>query len=120
MRNPGATQWKTIWNRMMAATIVGCTGLTAQAQPSELDFLLPTWDHVVTIRAGGGYKENVTLAHTPTESRPFFTSGVEALLSRLPKDNTSLAFMLSADDRRYLGAGSVDHEQIGFFHSDVK
>src|SRR5262245_23607132 len=103
---------KAIWNRMMAATIIGMTGLNAQGQSLEdLSFLLPTWDRVFTIHAGGGYKDNVTLAHTEPQSSTFFNSGLEAIVTRLPKDGTQVSFLLSADDRRYLESISVDKEQ---------
>lgn len=104
----------------MAATIIGLTGLEAQAQPLDLSFLLPTWDRVFTVRAGAGYKDNVTLSHTATESSPYFSSGVEAIVTRLPKDGTQLAFFFSADDRRYLDSISVDHEQLAFAQAQIK
>jgi hypothetical protein len=109
------------WNRMMAATIIGMTGLNARAQdPLDLSFLLPTWDRVFTVRAGGGYKNNVTLAHSATQSSPFFSSGLEAIVNRLPKDGTQFTFLLSADDRRYFDSISVDKEQFAFAQAQVK
>lgn len=105
----------------MAATIIGMTGLNAQAQSlDDLTFLLPTWDRVFTVLAGGGYKDNVTLAHTEPQSSSFFSSGLEAIVSRLPKDGTQVSFLLSAEDRRYFDSKSVEKEQFAFAQAEVK
>jgi hypothetical protein len=106
---------------MMAATIIGMTGLSAQAQPlDDLSFLLPVWDSAFNLHTGAGYKDNVTLSHTATQSSPFFTSTLEAIITRLPKEGTQFNLLLSADDRRYFGPGSVDKEQFAFAQIQVK
>src|SRR2546427_675338 len=111
---------RTKWNRMMAATIVGCTGLTAQAQPLDLPLLLPTWQHLFTLRAGGGFKDNLTLAHTATQSSPFVATGAEAVIARRSETGTQLSFFLNADDRRYLSSDRVDKEQRAFGQAQLK
>jgi hypothetical protein len=114
--NAGRRKMK--WSRMMAATIIGCTGLTTHAQP--LDLPMSIWQPLFTLKAGFGYKDNLTLAHTATESSPFFASGLEAFLLRLPKDGTEYTFFLSAEDRRYLSHTSVDHEDLISAHAQLK
>ena len=106
------------WSQMMAATIVGCTGLSAQAQP--LDLPLSIWERLYTVRAGVGYKDNVALSHTDTEASGFFASGLEFFALRLPEDGTEVSCFVSADDRRYFSASSVDGEQLVFAQGQVK
>ena len=95
----------------MAATIIGCTGLTTtQAQP--LDLPISVWDAIITIRGGYGYKDNLTLAHTATESSPFIGSGLEVLVMRYPKDGAEWTFLLNAEDKHYLDSTEVEQEQV--------
>jgi hypothetical protein len=121
MRIFSAGWQKENWNRMMAATIIGMTGLNAQAQSlDDLSFLLPTWDRVFTVHAGGGYKDNVTLAHSQPQASTFFKSGLEVIVTRLPKDGTQVNFFVSAEDRRYLDSVAVDKEQFAFAQAEVR
>jgi hypothetical protein len=106
------------WNRMMAATIIGCTGLATYAQPGDL--LLPIWQPLFSIAPGFGYKDNVTLSHNNPESSAFFSSALEAFLVRLPQNGTEYTFFVSADDRRYFSAESVDKEQVAFAQAQFK
>ncbi len=104
----------------MAATIVGCSGLAAVAQPVELIPLLPPWDSVFTLRAGGGYKDNVTLSHFAPESSPFVSAGLEGIVSRLFLDGSQFNFFLSGDERHYFSSPSVDDEQLVFAQAQGK
>ena len=106
------------WSQMMAATIVGCTGLSAYAQP--LDLPLSFWQRLYTVRAGFGYKDNVTLAHADTDASSFFAGGLEFFALRLPENGNELSFFVTADDRRYFSATGVDAEQLVFAQGQVK
>lgn len=105
---------------MMAATIVGCSGLAAQAQPVELLPLLPQWDYAFTLRAGGGFKDNVALSHFAPESSAFVSAGAEAIISRLYLDGSQFNLFLSGEDRQYLAPVSVDNEQLAFGQAQLK
>jgi len=88
--------------------------LVAQAQPVELIPLLPKWDSIFTLKAGGGYKDNVALSHFAPEASAFVSGGAEGIISRLYLDGSQLNFYLSGEDRHYLAPVSVDKEQLVF------
>ena len=78
------------------------------------------WDQLITVRAGGGYKDNVLLSNRQPERSPFFSTELEASVWRLPTDGLELNFYLEGNDLRYFSAPSVDHEQTLTAHAELK
>jgi hypothetical protein len=93
---------------MLAVT--GFTALEALGQDVTSKELIPEktpllpesalWDTSATLRGGLGYKDNVPLSTAP-QSSPFFLSGLDLLLYRLPLDGLDTSFLLTGDDTRY-------------------
>lgn len=105
---------------MMAATMVGCSGLAAQDVPIDLLPLLPKWDHVFTVKGGGGYKDNLSLSHFQPESSAFLSAGGEAIVNRLYEDGSELSFYLNGDQRWFLSHASVDQETLALGQARFK
>jgi len=80
---------------------------TPESPPS-----LAFWDKSLNLRVGGGYNDNVTLAHSAPEASAFVNTGLDAMIFRLPTDGTELYFFLNADDTRFFSSPSVNKEQI--------
>jgi hypothetical protein len=99
---------------MMAATLVGFTGFALRAQPPELLPLPPQWDAVFTLRAGGGYKDNVFLSHADPRPSAFLSAGAEAMALRLAPQGPQLTFFASADGRRFLSRHVEHTEYVAF------
>jgi hypothetical protein len=59
------------------------------------------WDKDVVLRAGFGYKDNVLLSPTAPQSSPFFTSGLDVTIFRLPLDGWEFNLSIVGDDVRY-------------------
>jgi hypothetical protein len=59
------------------------------------------WDYSATLRAGLGYKDNVPLSATAPQGSPFFTSGLDLVILRLPLDSLGFEFSVTGDDKRY-------------------
>ena len=99
---------------VLALALIGATGVVAHALPSqtEPETLLPTWDRTFTIKAAGGYKDNVGLSHAQPEASPFFRSTLEAVAIRLPMDDQQVSLVVSAEDTRYSASKAVDHEDF--------
>ncbi len=60
------------------------------------------WDKDIVLRAGFGYKDNVLLAPSSPQGSPFFTSGLDLTIFRLPLDGWEVNFSAIGDDIRYL------------------
>ncbi len=69
------------------------------------------WDKLISVHAGYGYKDNVLLSPFIAEGSPFFVSGLEVTLMRLPVGGWQFAFDLEAEDIRYLQRVDVNKEQ---------
>jgi hypothetical protein len=59
------------------------------------------WDKDITLRAGMGYKDNVLLSADAPRGSPFFISGVDALLFRLPLDGLAFNLTMTGDHVQY-------------------
>jgi hypothetical protein len=76
------------------------------------------WDKEITLRAGAGYKDNVTLSPSPTLASGFFTSGLDILVHRLPLDGWEVIGLVTGDDTRYWNNVGVDGED--FFAASIQ
>jgi hypothetical protein len=87
----------------LAAPATAGDVVTSQDLIPDKFALLPEsalWDTSVTLRTGLGYKDNVPLSTAPQGS-PFFTSGLDLLLYRLPMDGLDATLLVTGDDTRY-------------------
>ena len=104
--------------------VVVCTMASTARGAEEVDLktLLPKWEPSFSVRAGGGYRDNVTLASTgsATESSPFFRSGLELAAFHPPWKGTEITLFLDAEDTRYFSSRSVDDEQTVFAQGEIK
>jgi hypothetical protein len=71
------------------------------------------WDKDVVLRAGFGYKDNVLLSPTMPQGSPFFTSGLDLTILRLPLDGWEVNVSIVGDDVRYTRSpGGLDREDL--------
>ena len=70
------------------------------------------WDQTFNLRAGLGYKDNLTLSSVAPEESGFFLSEAEFTLMRLPLDGHELLFLGMLRDVRYFSGEEVDSEQL--------
>jgi hypothetical protein len=94
---------------MMAATMIGLTGLETQAQPAELLPLLPTWDTVFTARGGAGYKDNVFLSHDAPQRSAFLSGEGEVMVLHLPLDGPQFTFFGNAQVDHFLAVSHTEY-----------
>lgn len=70
------------------------------------------WNKDIVLRAGFGYKDNVLLAPNAPQGSPFFTSGLDLTVFRLPLDGWEVNLSVVGDDVRYFnrpgGMGGED------------
>jgi hypothetical protein len=59
------------------------------------------WDREVALRAGIGYKDNVLLTSASAHGSPFYTSGLDLAIYRLPLDGLEFNLSVTGDDIRY-------------------
>ena len=88
----------------------------------ELMEEISVWDYSTDLRIGGGYKENVTLSAFGEESSPFAAIGFDFVAIRIPlaEDGVEVTVFGALDERRYLGAESVDSEQSGLLNVSLE
>ncbi len=105
----------------MAATLVGLSGIAARAQTDEEvsaliaeALLLPEWHNVFTTTLGGGYKDNVFLAHADPQGLPFVTFGGELLSFRTAPTGPRVSVFANAEGRHFFGDG-VSHQEYTAF-----
>lgn len=63
---------------------------------------LSLWDSLLTIKAGGGYKDNPLLSPFTPLDTPIVTVGLEYFLTRLPVDGHQFTIFFSGDERRFV------------------
>jgi len=104
----------------MAATLFGCSGLTALAQAPDALPTLPRWEHDVSVETGAGYKDNVTLSHAAPEASPFFRAAADAMVFNLDLTGPQFTAFVSGEHRQYFSAPALDDEQLVFGEAQVK
>ncbi|MBI2929356.1 MAG: hypothetical protein HYY24_27135 [Verrucomicrobia bacterium] len=116
--SPGSRRRLPFW--LLGFFHCGGMSLLLSAQKVELPSGLAYWDQLITLRGGGGYKDNVLLSNRQLERSPFVSTELEASVWRLPTDGLELNFYLEGNDLRYFSAPSVDHEQTLTTHAELK
>lgn len=107
-------------NRIMAATLVGFTGMALSAAPPETSLLLPAWDAIYALRSGFGYKDNVHLSHAEPQSSPFVTAGAEILVLRLADQGPQFHWFTSADANCYFEVNRSRQEYVAFSRAQLE
>jgi hypothetical protein len=108
------------WTQALVAALVGSASFALHAMEDDLTPLFPAWEPTITVKAGAGYKDNVTLARKNAESSPFAHVAIEAGLLRLPVDGTQFTLFLIGEDTRYWNAPSVDHENLAMLQMEAR
>jgi hypothetical protein len=90
-----------------------CVGaVTVEAEKLELPPGISLWNESASLRAGLGYKDNVTLSSTGSNGSAFEAAGFDLLVFRLPWNNWQFNFFASGSDTRYFEQSvGVDTEQ---------
>lgn len=106
-----AAGWTAPLNRIMTATLIGFTSIAARAETPGLDSfpLLPQWEPVFTVRSGGGYKDNVFLAHTQPQGSAFVSGGGDVMVLRLAPAGPLFSFFASADANHFLEPSHTEY-----------
>ena len=65
---------------------------------------LSLWDTLLTVKAGGGYKDNPLLSPFTPLDTPIVTVGLEYFLTRLPVVGHQFTLFFSGDERRFVRA----------------
>lgn len=73
---------------------------------------LPLWDYTINVRAAAGYKDNLLLNRSATESSYLLSAALETMVLRLPLDGRQFTFFLSAEDVRYPQGDQVGKERM--------
>jgi len=82
------------------------------ADELELPPEIRIWHESASLRAGVGYKDNVTLSSTDPTGSAFEQAGLDLMIFRLPLNNWQFTFLGSANDIRYFDSSvGVDTEQ---------
>jgi hypothetical protein len=70
------------------------------------------WDEQVTLSAGLGYKDNVLLSPFNPRPSPFFLSGLDLAVLRLPLDGWQIEGSIVGDDIRYWHTVNTNSEDL--------
>jgi hypothetical protein len=90
----------------------GASGAEAPSLSSLDDFKIPLWYEDINVRAGFGYKDNVTLSSVNPQGSAFWTAGGDILVYRLPSGGWQLSGFASFDNVGYFDTSSgVNDEQ---------
>jgi hypothetical protein len=81
------------------------------AWAAEEDALVSKWQHLVSVRAMGGYKDNVLLSAELPDESPFVGAGLELIGWRPLGENSEFLGFLVGEHRQFLDALEVDYEQ---------
>src|SRR4029450_2143641 len=105
----------------MAATLVGLSGVAAQAQTGEEVAALiaeavhlPDWHNSLTAATGAGYKDNVFLSSTDPQALPFVSFSGELLSLRMAPTGPRVSFLANAEAHQYFGRGTSHQEYTAF------
>jgi hypothetical protein len=112
------------WTLALFAALAGATVPAALAYAVEPSPELPApslelppassgWESTFTVKAGVGYKDNLTLAPDPLESSPFVGTALEAFAVHRSESANQLLGLLTFEDARYWQGKTVNHEDLG-------
>lgn len=82
---------------------------------------LPTaWSTSGSVRAGGGYRDNILLSAFKPVGAGLVTAGGDFLLSRAPTDGTEVAVLASGDYTHFVDEPAVEPEAMALAQAEVK
>jgi hypothetical protein len=116
----GPTRRGMKWNRIMAATLIGFTGICTRAQSPEERLLPALWDAVYTVRGGGGYKDNVFLAHDQPQAAGFLSGGADVMVLRIAPTGPQFNFFASGDVNHFFATTPSYNEYTAFAQAQVE
>jgi hypothetical protein len=98
--------------RFLAAWML-LASLTANAQTAEMlkELKIPIWSETFDLRGMMGYKDNVLLRNTNVVASPFWVSGADLVVLRLPISGWQFSFVATGADTRYFNSQSVGSEE---------
>ena len=85
----------------MAATLIGFTGSALVAGPLGPSPSLSLWDAMYSWRTGGGFKDNVFLAHGNGQSSAFLSAGADVIVLQIPAVGPQFSFFGGGDWNRF-------------------
>jgi hypothetical protein len=100
-------------------------GASLMAGPIELPGMredpgtLLLWDHLLTLKTGGGYKNNALLAAFTPQDTPLIVGGLEFFLTRIPVDGHAVTLFFSGDERRYAQPVHINDTQPDAEHEQT-
>ena len=78
------------------------------------------WTTGGSVRAGGGYRDNILLSSFNPVGAGFVTAGGDFMLNRPPTDGTEVAVFASADYTHFVDAPAAEPEAIALAQAEVK
>lgn len=111
---PGRRRWGgPVWGRRFALAVVLLIhglGAVADEELDLEDIAFPSlqslfWSGSLTLRSGGGYRDNPQLSVIDPRGSALVTGGGELVLMRLPVDGREFSFFGSVDQTAYLEEG---------------
>lgn len=96
--------------------------LTEEAFIAELQKLaMPSvWTTGGSLRAGGGYRDNVLLSSLNPVAAGFATAGGDFMLNRLPTDGTEVSVFVTGDYTHFVDEPAADPEALLLAQGEVK
>jgi hypothetical protein len=85
--------------------------ITADARTNRT---VAIWDTDVRLREGFGYKDNLLYDPQGREHSTFFSTGLEASVSRFSSSGNTFLAIIDGEDIRYLSGETVEKEQMLF------
>jgi hypothetical protein len=109
-----------IWSRVMAATLIGLSGMNVLHAQTEEEvsalvaesLLLPDWSTMFTVGAGGGYNDNVFLAHADPQSSPFVSTSAELMVLRVSPEGPQFNLFATGEAEYF---PDVSHKEFTAF-----
>lgn len=77
------------------------------------------WSATATLRAAGGYRDNVLLSPFNPVSAPLISVGADVMVNRLPTDGTEVTLLATGDYTAFLDAPETEPEALALVQAGV-
>src|SRR5687768_15379648 len=84
-------------------------GRAIAAEP-EVEEEISPWETSITLRGGGGYKNNILLSDFNREESAFTLASVDFFIYHAPENQWEFSEFFTIEDRRYWQSEEVDKE----------
>jgi hypothetical protein len=108
--NPVASRLASL---ILSALITTLPLLCVKAETLELPPGFSPWTWTTEVWTDAGYQDNLLLSRDARESSPFARVGAEVGVMRIPVGPWRLQAGASAEEKRFTGGQTVDHERFG-------